>query len=112
MSNGIKLEGFEELKAKLKKNVKLEDVQTVVQHRGSEMQSVAQHVCPRRTGALASSITLEISGNGLTADVEPHMNYAAYVEFGTRYMDAQPYIRPAFMQEGRRFQEDLSKLMK
>ena len=50
--------------------------------------------------------------NGLTAEVAPHTNYAGYVEWGTRFMNAQPYVRPAYMQESERFKEDLSKLMK
>ena len=76
------------------------------------MQDVAQTVCPRQTGNLADSITLEIMDNGLTAEVAPHTNYAGYVEWGTRFMNAQPYVRPAYMQESERFKTDLSKLMK
>ncbi len=48
----------------------------------------------------------------MTAEVAPGMNYAAYVEYGTRYMAAQPYMRPAFMQQSERFKADLAKLMK
>ena len=108
----VRLEGFEELQARLKKNATLEDVKTVVQYRGAQMQDVAQTVCPRQTGNLADSITLEIMDNGLTAEVAPHTNYAGYVEWGRRFMNAQPYVRPAYMQESERFKEDLSKLMK
>ena len=108
----VKLEGFEEFKAKLKKNVKLEDVKVVVQYNGSEMQTTANLICPKDTSNLANSITLELTDGGFTAEVEPHMDYAAYVEYGTRYMSAQPYMRPAFMQQSARFKSDLSKLMK
>ena len=108
----VKLEGFKEFEAKLKDNVKLEDVKTVVQFHGSEMQTTAQMICPRVTGNLTDHITLEIRDKGLTAEVAPHTNYAGYVEWGTRYMDAQPYIRPAFEQESRRFHDDLKRLMK
>ncbi len=108
----VKLEGFDELQAKLKKNVKLEDVKVVVQYNGSEMQTTANLICPKDTSNLANSITLELTDGGFTAEVEPHMDYAAYVEYGTRYMSAQPYMRPAFMQQSARFKSDLSKLMK
>lgn len=108
----VRLEGFEELQERLKKNATLEDVKTVVQDRGRKMQDVAQTVCPRQTGNLAASIKLEIMDNGLTAEVAPHTNYAGYVEWGTRFMNAQPYVRPAYMQESERFKTDLSKLMK
>ncbi|MDO4803886.1 MAG: HK97 gp10 family phage protein [Lachnospiraceae bacterium] len=108
----VKLEGFKEFEAKLKKNVKLEDVKAVVQYHGSEMQQTAQIVCPRDTGNLAGSITLELTNGGMAAEVAPHTNYAGYVEWGTRFMDAQPYIRPAYLQQSKRFKDDLSKLCK
>ena len=108
----VKLEGFKEFEAKLKENVKLEDVKTVVRYHGSEMQTTAQMVCPRDTGNLAGSITLEIQDDGLTAEVAPHTNYAGYVEWGTRYMNAQPYIKPAYLQQSARFKSDLAKLCK
>ena len=108
----IKLEGFDELQAKLKENVKLETVKAVVQKHGQEMQTTANLICPKDTSNLANSITLELTDGGFTAEVEPHMNYAAYVEYGTRYMSAQPYMRPAFIQESARFKSDLKKLMK
>ena len=108
----VKLEGFDKLQAKLKENVKLETVKAVVQKHGQEMQTTAHLICPRDTGNLANSITLESADNGFTAEVEPHTDYAAYVEYGTRYMSAQPYMRPAFIQESARFKEDLKKLTK
>lgn len=108
----VKLEGFDEFQAKLKKNVKLEDVKTVVQYHGSEMQTTANLICPKDTSNLANSITLELTDGGFTAEVEPHMDYAGYVEWGTRYMSAQPYMRPAFMQQSARFKSDLGKLTK
>ena len=111
-STSVKLEGFEEFQSRLKKNVKLEDVKVVVQYHGSQMHQTAQIICPNRKGHLQASIRLDIVDNGFTAEVAPHMYYAGYVEWGTRYMAAQPYIRPAFMQESARFKADLAKLMK
>ncbi len=49
-STGVRLEGFEELQARLKKNVKLEDVKVVVQYHGSQMQQTAHDLAPNRTG--------------------------------------------------------------
>jgi HK97 gp10 family phage protein len=111
-STSVKLEGFEEFQSRLKKNVKLEDVKVVVQYHGSQMEQTAKIICPNRKGHLQASIRLDIVNNGFTAEVAPHMNYAGYVEWGTRYMASQPYIRPAFMQESARFKADLAKLMK
>jgi HK97 gp10 family phage protein len=64
------------------------------------------------TGHLKRSIGLEISANGLTATVEPTADYAAYVEYGTRFMDAQPYLKPAYTEQLAKFKSDLSKLVK
>lgn len=111
-STGVRLEGFEELQARLKKNVKLENVKVVVQYHGSQMQQTAHDLAPNRTGQLQRSITHEERDGGFTAEIAPHTNYAAYVEYGTRYMAAQPYMRPAFMQQSERFKSDLAKLMK
>lgn len=111
-STGVRLEGFEELQARLKKNVKLDDVRRAVQYHGSQMQQTAHDLAPNRTGQLQRSITHEERDGGFTAEIAPHTNYAAYVEYGTRYMAAQPYMRPAFIQQSARFKADLAKLMK
>ena len=64
------------------------------------------------TGNLKRSIGLDIAANGLTATVEPTAEYAAYVEFGTRFMNAQPYLKPAYNEQMTKFKQDLSKLVK
>lgn len=81
------------------------------------IQQRAQGLAPVDTGALRDSITVEINDSGKTVigTVGPHVDYAAYVEFGTGIagasspgagagpynpnwpgMPAQPYMRPAF----------------
>ena len=111
-STGVRLEGFKEFQVKLKDSAKLDDVRRAVQYRGSRLQQIAHDLAPNRTGQLQRSITHEERDGGFTAEIAPHTNYAGYVEWGTRYMAAQPYIRPAFMQESARFKSDLAKLMK
>jgi len=51
--------------------------------------------CPVDTGNLRRSITHQIEAADLTAEVSANASYAAYLEFGTRKMRAQPYLRPA-----------------
>ncbi len=48
-------------------------------------------------GRLRSSITWEVvsEGGDLSAKVGTNVEYAPYVELGTRYMRAQPYLVPA-----------------
>lgn len=50
-----------------------------------------------RTGRLRSSIstTIGVDDLGLYCDVGSNVEYAGYVELGTRYMAARPYLRPA-----------------
>jgi HK97 gp10 family phage protein len=47
------------------------------------------------TGALVSSIQHWTSEDGLSVAVGSRLQYAAYDEFGTRYMEPRPFIHPA-----------------
>ena len=88
----VKIVGAEKLQKKLRRNVAMEDVKKVVRHNGAEMQAKAQRNAPIDTGHLRRSVGLEMRDNGLTAESEATAEYAGYVEYGTRYMKAQPYI--------------------
>jgi HK97 gp10 family phage protein len=61
--------------------------------------SAAKAICPVDTGRLVASIEGEVDPSSmamrLSAGDEAEVNYAGYVELGTRYMAAQPYLRPA-----------------
>lgn len=47
-------------------------------------------------GTLRSSLTWQMdTGGGLSARVGTNVYYGPFVELGTRYMRAQPYLRPA-----------------
>lgn len=107
----IKIVGMEKLQKKLKKNVNMNDVKRVVRHNGAEMQTKAQQNAPVDTGTLKRSIGLEITGGGMAAEVEPTADYAPYVELGTRFMEAQPYLKPAFDEQKERFKKDMKKLV-
>lgn len=84
---------------------------------GELVMNRAKELCPVDTGALQGSIgpvEIEALDKTIRATVEPHTDYAAYVEFGTGIrgsssagagagpysprwpgMVAQPYMRPA-----------------
>lgn len=47
------------------------------------------------TGRLMNSISVDAIGNGLTMEVGPTVNYGKYLEGGTEYMDARPFMGPA-----------------
>jgi len=48
---------------------------------------------PTDTGALARSIVVQVEGD--TAHIGPTVPYARFVNFGTRYMSAQPFATEA-----------------
>ena len=109
---GIKITGLDKLQKKLQKNVNLNDVKRVVSHNGAEMQTKAQQNAPVDTGHLKRSIGLEIKDGGMTAEVEPTAEYAPYVEYGTRFLSAQPYLKPAYNEQKRKFEQDMKKLVR
>lgn len=57
----------------------------------------AQELCPVDTGRLRASIRWMISTDAgeLVGYVGSDVDYTIYVELGTRYMDAEPFLRPA-----------------
>ena len=109
---GIKIEGLDKLQKHLKKQCTLDDVRNVVKMNGAELQNKAMRMAPVDTGTLKRSIGLEITEAGMTAEVEATAEYAPYVEYGTRFMKAQPYIRPSLEEQKKSFENDLSKLLK
>lgn len=108
----IRLEGMEELQAALREKVKLDSVKKIVKLNGSELQTNAQREAPYDTGTLRRSIGLEIKDTGKTAKVEAKAEYAPYQEYGTRFMNAHPFMKPAFNAQKGRFKNDLERLAK
>ena len=112
----IRVEGLEELQKKLKKNANMDDVKKVVRHNGSQLQQKIQQKADFKkgyqTGATKRSVSLDIKDGGLTAESGPTTEYAEYLEFGTRFMDAQPFVKPALEEQSKKFESDLQKLVK
>lgn len=59
--------------------------------------AVAKTIVPVRTGRLQRSIMYGVAGL-MKFEVGSPVYYAAYVEYGTTKMRAQPYLRPAINQ--------------
>lgn len=108
------IHGANELVAALNKRADLTLVKETVTMNGAEMQEKAQRNAPVDTGHLKRSIGLasDISDGGLSARVKANAHYAGYVEWGTRYMYAQPYMRPAFKVQSAQFKKDMQRIMK
>ena len=106
----IKLSGMKELKSALKSKRDISKlVAPVVRQNGAELQQKAQRYAPVDTGNLRRSIQLSIKDNEMTAEVAATAEYSAYVEYGTRFMNAQPYAKPAFNEQKDIFINDLKK---
>jgi len=65
-----------------------------------------------QTGTTKRSIKLEIKDGGFEADVEPETEYAPYLEYGTRFMEAQPFVKPGYDEQKAQFKRDMQKLVK
>lgn len=106
----VAFKGQAELSAALMRKANMDAVKTVVRANGTRLQQWSKLKAPIDTGTLFRSIDLQMRDSGLTAVVQPHTEYAAYVEFGTRKMAAQPYVKPAFNRVRSQFITDLQKL--
>lgn len=112
----IKVDGIKELEKALKDKVTLDDVKKVVRQNGSELQSKMQGKADFKkgyqTGTTKRSIRLEVKDSGFTAEVGPETEYSPYLEYGTRFMDAQPFVRPAYEEQKAQFKSDMQKLVR
>lgn len=112
MGVSIKLEGLEELQQALENRTTMDDVHRIVHAHGASLQQNAQSIAPFDTGTLRRSIGLDIEEGGDTATITAGTNYAGYVEWGTRFMNAQPYMKPSYEKQKTAFITDLKKLVR
>jgi phage protein, HK97 gp10 family len=116
MKMSMKVSGVEQLKKALAQGVKLEAVKRIVKQNGAELQAKmvrnADFARGYQTGTTKRSISTELSDGGLTSTTGPTTEYAEYVENGTRFMAAQPFVEPAFNEQSKQFIKDMEKLVK
>ena len=107
---------MDSLEKKLKNNYTLNDVKRVVRKNGSELQIKIQRNADFKkgyqTGATHDSIRLDITDGGMVAESGPTTEYAPYLEEGTRFMHAQPFVKPALEEVEPKFKADMQKLVK
>lgn len=113
-SLSIELKGINGLLDRAK--LLLPKVRTGVQQTVAEtallIETDAKQFAPVDTGRLRSSIHAEIAPNGLSATVEVSVNYAAFVEMGTRRQRAQPFLFPAYEKNRGAFVANLKRNLK
>lgn len=61
---------------------------------GGKAETYAKAICPVDTGNLRNSITHQQYDEN-TEVIGSNVYYAPFVELGTRYQQARPYLRPA-----------------
>lgn len=112
----VRITGINELRIGLQKKMNLDAVKRVVKKNGADLQSKmvreAEFDKGYQTGTTKRSIGLEVSDGGLTSTVEPGTEYSPYLEYGTRFMEAQPFVSPAFNTQKEKFKNDMDKLVK
>lgn len=112
----ISVKGMDDLVKALKPNVTMDDVKTIVKTNGNRLagimkrQTTNAYVKGYSTGDTASSINAEVRDGGLTVAVGSTMNYSPYVEYGTRYMSAEPIIDPSLEIIRPQFLGDIEKV--
>jgi len=109
----VKLKGMNPLLNKLNSAQNIQGpVRQIVKKHSTNINRHAQKQAPVDTGELRRSIRTEYQDGGLTGVTRAGAHYAPYVEYGTRFMTAQPFMRPAFYNSAWDFKEELEKLVK
>lgn len=76
----------------------------------ADVKNGAKAKAPVRTGYLKESIASTRTGRKVWK-VEVGAHYGIYVEYGTRYMAAQPYFRPAIQVANKNFRRNMRKVL-
>ncbi len=63
-----------------------------------------------RTGRLRSSIRFEVREDGLAGEVFTDVFYGVFIELGTRFMDARPFLFPPFQKIQKQLVRDLKRI--
>lgn len=73
----------------------IESVSEAVRKGAEAVAENARNICPVDTGTLKNSIAVAYEGG--RAEISANTDYAAYVEFGTSKMSAQPFLVPSLL---------------
>ena len=118
----ISFKGLDKLEKKLIENVKMEEVKKVVRDNGLTLQGNvvknAGEVTFNKgyfTGNLKQDVAdhgLKLSDIGLSAIFVTFFEYVPPLEYGTRFMEAEPFLKDPFEQAEKEFKADIDKLAK
>ena len=116
---GIKITGLDKLQKALKENVTMDDVKKIVRQNGVQMMDKiwrnADFTEGYQTGQTKRSVKeagINIIDDGFTVEAGATTEYAPYLEHGTRFMSAQPFVGPAEKEQKQKFKRDMEKLVR
>jgi HK97 gp10 family phage protein len=95
----------------LEKELK-EAVERALEAVGLTAEAYAKLDCPVDTGRLRNSISHAVDVNEEAAYIGTNVEYAPYVEYGTRRMAPRPYLKPAATEHGEEYTEIFEKYLK
>ena len=115
----VKIEGLTAAISKIDaKKYAGSQIRNVVMKNGAKLQTLTKTNMTRAykkgysKGTTKHSTDLTIQDSGMTAIVAPHTEYFPYIEYGTRYMEAEPALNPAFRKIKQDFYKDVMDLIK
>ena len=106
----VLLQGSQPLEDFLKSQINaLPKLVDVVKTNTAEMQVNAQRKAPTDTGFLKRNINIDMTteSESIEGKVSGDANYDPYQEYGTRFMEAHPHIRPAYYEQRDKFRKDI-----
>lgn len=111
MAGLIKFEGADEFEGLLSKAFKQAPniANKVVKNTTEKGMAKAKRLAPRDTRFLHDNIYTEYKA--VSGYVHSPASYSGYQEFGTRYMSAQPFMRPMMQWLAPQFERDMKDAM-
>lgn len=102
----IMVVGDKELSAAIRRAQAKSKTQTakVLKNSIEKVSNTARRIAPKDTRFMHDNIVTRYSAQEGT--VHSQAGYSGFVEFGTRKMDAQPFMRPAFYKGRQQFIKD------
>ena len=108
----IVIEGGDEMVRAIRGRFNHDKVARVVKRNTAQAQQKAMRLAAVDTGFMKRSITMRIDVTGLAGYITAGAEYSPYVEYGTRKMDAQPFMRPAAREQAPIFVRDMKNLIR
>lgn len=92
------------------------EIKDVTIEMGEKVSQEAKRIVPVRTGALRDSIHVFYEctrgKQDISVGIGTELHYAGYVEYGTRYMSARPYLVPAFLKYELEYEKRVRQILR